>query len=527
MGRRGHIALFLAAGLVSVGLGPSSVRADPRRPATEEGPSLEATLRALESCLGVEQAVMTLGERWEEVLAEADWDRTAPGPRAYADRIAPALRHAFLSRDNPRAGRKLALELLVQLQHRDTGEPLFLRMLEVRSCPADWTALAADGLARLGGDGALESTRAALVASVPEGRAPDEAAWAMCTAVARLSDGEQPVEVQQAVRRLFLFAPQIAVGSCMPLVLALPDARALAERVIRGDDWPEQVQGVDPREERMLGPYGRGAALLALGRIGGDGVYEQLAEALEDRSIRAQPTRDGAIQGLAALGGASARMLLRQLMRDPDRRTPRIAHALLRLGDVQAAGVLREAALDPEAIVEMRVSAANAYTMLAPGRPRLVREWERDLGRSPAIGPPFEAIDARMAEMGQRLVVAERCGDDTQCWAEALSSDDPQIAARAFYQLSRSRLVDDDEAAPLLATAAAGILAMTPPNERHDLVSGAIALLARVDAEHARAHLPVVRRAHMAWEGRTNPMGLPFDIPSALGQLAERIGADD
>jgi hypothetical protein len=215
---------------------------------------------------------------------------------------------------------------------------------------------------------------------------------------------------------------------------------------------------------------------------------------------------------------------LRGALRDEGLRTPRIAHALLRLGDVPSSDALREVALDETAIVEMRVSAANAYTLLAPGRRGLARAWERDLGRAPPLGPPFEALDARMSETTARLVAAERCRADSACWAELLWSDDRQQAARAFWELSRAPIADDAEAAPLLAESAARAIADTPPNAQHDRVSGAIALLARVNPELGRPYLPVVRRARAAWEGRTNPMGLPFDIPLALGQLERRLG---
>lgn len=512
-------ALLLSLALLTV---PSAAQADLRSDGAPAEDSLAPLLAQLESCLGAEQAVAALGERWEQVLASADWDPAADGPRRFADRVALPLRSAFLSRRLPRAARHASLELLVQLA-APVGEPLFERMLEVRSCPPPWTALAADGLARLGSEGARRATAAALVAAVPGGAAPDDAAWALCGATARVTPGDPPAEVAEAARRLFLFAPQIAVQACMPLVSRLPDARALAERVLDGTDWPIEVDGPDPRERRMLEPYARGAALILLGNVRGEGVYERLAEALEDRTLRAQPTRDGAIQGLAALGGPRARQLLRELLRDPDRQTPRIAHALLRLGDVASLAALRQVALDGQAIVEMRMSAANAYTLLAAGQPGLARRWERDLGRAPPLGPPFEALDARMVEMTRRLVVAERCRADEACWAEALWAADAQEAARAYWQMSRSSGADEPETAALLGAAAARVLADSPPNERHDLVAGAVALLARLDPELARPHLAVVRRARAAWEGRTNPMGLPFDIPLALGQLERRL----
>ncbi len=74
-----------------------------------------------------------------------------------------------------------------------------------------------------------------------------------------------------------------------------------------------------------------------------------------------------------------------------------------------------------------------------------------------------------------------------------------------------------------LARIAAETLARTRPNTQHDVVAGAIALLARLDRDAVRPWLVVIRRARVAWSGRTNPMGLPFDIPLALGQLERRV----
>jgi len=124
-------------------------------------------------------------------------------------------------------------------------------------------------------------------------------------------------------------------------------------------------------------------------------------------------------------------------------------------------------------------------------------------------------------EMTERLVIAERCRRTEACWAGALTAE-VQASARAFWQLSRAEL-DDPEINAAFAAVAARALYETPPNEQHDRVAGAIALLARLDPEVSRPHLGVVRRARVAWEGRTNPMGLPFDIPLALGQLEGRI----
>jgi hypothetical protein len=82
--------------------------------------------------------------------------------------------------------------------------------------------------------------------------------------------------------------------------------------------------------------------------------------------------------------------------------------------------------------------------------------------------------------------------------------------------------VSSDEA-ERLAAVAAETLARTEPNTEHDLVAGAIALMARLDAATVRPWLVVIRRARVAWEGRTNPMGLPFDIPLALAELERRV----
>jgi hypothetical protein len=121
-----------------------------------------------------------------------------------------------------------------------------------------------------------------------------------------------------------------------------------------------------------------------------------------------------------------------------------------------------------------------------------------------------------------RLVGAQRCRRDYHCWAEALTDPDRQVAARAFWELARRREHSSEEAVELAAIAAE-TLARTPPNTEHDVVAGAIALLARLDRAAVRPWLVVIRRARVAWEGRTNPMGLPFDIPLALAELERRI----
>jgi hypothetical protein len=152
----------------------------------------------------------------------------------------------------------------------------------------------------------------------------------------------------------------------------------------------------------------------------------------------------------------------------------------------------------------------------------MARGWEEGLARSVDLGPPFEALDEKMVSMTGRLVAAERCGEDDACWARALFDTDRQVAARGFWQLARRREVSSDEA-ERLAAVAAETLARTEPNTEHDLVAGAIALMARLDAATVRPWLVVIRRARVAWEGRTNPMGLPFDIPLALAELERRV----
>jgi len=519
LGLAATLTLVATSALVAL---PSTAAADRVRGGGPTEDPIAAHLEALDQCVGAEEAVVALGERWEAVMAEASWDPAATGPRRFSERVAPGLRRAALHRRTPRAARHLVLQLLGQLRHPPAG-PMFARMLSSDRCPAEWIAIAADGLARLDTPEAERALADALVASVPGSGAPHREAWALCNGVARVSSEGASPEVRSAVARLFLFAPQIAVESCMPLVRSLPGAAELARRVLDGDRWPEPVDGPDPRDMDMLGPYGRGGALVLIGELGTDDALDRLAEGIADASDGAEPTRDGAVQGLATLGGPRARELLRDALRDPRRRTPRIAHSLLRLGDVPAAPLLRDVALDGEVLVEMRMSAANAWSLLVGGRRNLVRDWERDLAEAPPFGTPFEALDARMAALVRRLVVAERCRVREECWVEALVSDDDQVAGRAFWQLSRTAVVDEPEVAPLLAETAARTLATTPPNENHDRVAGAVALLARIDPAVARPHRAVVRRARFAWEGRTNPMGLPFDIPLALGQLARRL----
>jgi hypothetical protein len=485
--------------------------------------ALDRALPRLDSCLVAEEAIYDLGASWEQVLGEADWDPMAREPRAWVRRVGPHLRRAFFNRRLPSDIRKLALILLVEIQHPEM-RAVYHRMLELDHCPTEWIALAAQGLSLLGHPEDGAAVAQAFVSRVPDdGRAPKAASWALCASTARLiGSHEVPEDVAGAARRLFLFGPQLAVQSCMPLVARLPDAGDLARRVLDGDDWPQSVSDEDPRNHEMLHWYGRGGALILLGHVGGEDTLERLEAGLAEDSLMASPTRDGAVQGLAAQAGPQARALLRDALTDPARRTPRVAHALLRLGDEESAPVLRRVALEPSTLVEMRMSAANAYTLLAPGTNALARRWEHGLARSPDLGPPFEALDARMSSMVGRLVGAERCQRDYRCWASALTDPDRQVAARAFWELARRHEHSSEEAVEL-ATIAAETLARTPPNTEHDVVAGAIALLARLDRTAVRPWLVVIRRARVAWEGRTNPMGLPFDIPLALAELERRL----
>ncbi|MBW2460242.1 MAG: hypothetical protein JRH11_01265 [Deltaproteobacteria bacterium] len=485
--------------------------------------ALERLVPRLDSCLVAEDALYELGQSWEQVLASADWDPRAPAPRAWVRRAGPHLRRAFFNRRLSSAARKLALVLLVEVQHQNM-RPVYRRMLELDHCPTDWISLAAQGLSLMAHPEDEAAVMRAFVAEVPtDGRAPAPSSWALCAATGRMLRGDAvPPDVAAAVRRLFLFGPQLALQVCMPLLTRLPDAPALAQRVLDGEDWPMAVVGDDPRNHDMLHWYGRGGALVLLGHTGGAEAIPRLAAGLAEDSLMAAPTRDGAVQGLAAQAGPEARALLRRALSDAARRTPRVAHALLRLGDEESAPALLRVALEGSGLVEMRMSAANAYTLLAAGRPGAARRWDRALARAPDLGPPFEALDARMATMVGRLVGAERCTNDDACWAAALHDRDPQVRARAFWQLARRPEFDEDEERALAAVAAE-TLARTPPNEQHDVVAGAIALLARLDRDLARPWLSVIRRARVAWEGRTNPMGLPFDIPLALAELERRL----
>ncbi len=485
--------------------------------------ALDQAIPKLDSCLVAEEAIYDLGASWERVLGEADWDPMAREPRAWVRHVGPHLRRAFFNRRLPPDVRQLALILLVETQNPDM-RPVYRRMLELDHCPTEWLALAAQGLSLLGNPEDGAAVARAFVSRVPtDGHAPRPSAWALCAATARMiGPGEVSPEVADAARRLFLFGPQLAVQSCMPLVTRLPDAAELACRVLDEDGWPEAVSDEDPRNHEMLHWYGRGGAFILLGQVGGEDALNRLAAGLAEDSLMAAPTRDGAVQGLAARAGPRARALLRQALADPARRTPRVAYALLRLGDEESAPVLRRVALEPSSLVEMRMSAANAYTLLAPGAAGLARRWEEGLSRSADLGPPFEALDERMAQMVGRMVGAERCRSDYRCWAEALSDPDRQVAARAFWQLAR-RQEHSPEEAEALAAIAAETLARTPPNTEHDVVAGAIALLARLDRSAVRPWLSVIRRARVAWAGRTNPMGLPFDIPLALAELERRL----
>jgi hypothetical protein len=491
-------------------------------PTAQPSAGVEGHVRALSSCVSAEDAIQHLGEAWERVLADADWDPRARGPRAYADEVGPALERAFYDRSLSSHARKLALVLLVEMRWEGMRR-VYLRMLELDHCPSDWIALAAQGISLLPREpGDAPALSAAFVRRVRDARhAPHPDAWAVCAATNRAL-GDAPLDdgAADALRRLYLFAPHLTLSVCLPLLRRLPDAPDLARRVLDGTDWPIAVED-DPRDMELVIPTARGGALILLAEVGADDALARLEAGLAESDLMATPTRDGAIQGLATLAGPRARELLRDALRDPDRRTPRLAQALLRLGDVASAPMLREVALDASALVEMRVSAANAYTLLVPGRRGLARSWERDLARAPAIGPPFQALDARMAEMGARLTVAEACGTNEACWVDHLLDESPQARARSLFELARAPEHTSEETV-ILSSVAARTIVETPPNEQHDVVAGAIALLARFPPEAIRIYLPVIRSARIAWEGRTNPMGLPFDIPLALGALEER-----
>jgi len=528
VGRFAAISVFVLTAAIPAAVGAQAAQPmaqDADQPIESRGwhVALDRAIPKLDSCLVAEEAIYDLGTSWEEVLATADWDPTAREPRAWVRRVGPHLRRAFFNRRLPPDLRKLALILLVEVQHTQM-RAVYRRMLELDHCPTEWVALAAQGLSLMGQPDDRALVAEAFVARVPaDGRAPLPSSWALCASTARLiGTSDIPADVAAAARRLFLFGPQLAVQTCMPLVARLDDAPELARRVLDGDEWPSAVTDEDPRNHEMLHWYGRGGALILLGHVGGEDALPRLAAGLAEDSLMASPTRDGAVQGLAAQAGPRARALLREALSDPARRTPRVAHALLRLGDEDSARALRAVALEPSTLVEMRMSAANAYTLLAPGRGGLARRWEQGLSRSPDIGPPFEALDARMSTMVGRLVGAERCRDDMACWAAALTDSDRQVAARAFWQLARRPEFSEEEQVHL-ATIAGETLARTEPNTQHDVVAGAIALLARLDSEAAQQWLVVIRRSRVAWEGRTNPMGLPFDIPLALAELERRL----
>ncbi|MEM9189336.1 MAG: hypothetical protein AAGF12_09180 [Myxococcota bacterium] len=491
-------------------------------PVASTPPIASAQTEDPSSCLAARADIAELRDEVERTLESAEWNEGAPEFQRLVERRAPEVRQMFLRRDFDRETRTEALSLLVELNHESSAS-MFRTMLRRHNCPPPWTALAARGAALQGTLEDVAALDAAFVAAVPSGRTPDEAAWAMCTALRTVDRAPNPAR-DAAVRRLFLFAPHAATGACMPLVAGLPDAAVLARRILDGDRWPEPIED-DGRQPTILEPFGRGAALLVLAQVGADGAMERMQTAFEDRSLLAAPTRDGAIQGLAILGGSQARETLRRVIRDPELRSPRAAHGLLRLGAVGAANDLRDVALDGNAIVELRIAAANAYTHLVEGRRNLVRDWNRDVGRAPPFGPPFEAFDHRMRELGQRLDAAERCRGNLRCWLDELDGRE-QRSARAFFQLTRRTdfwETADEEALFGLTQLAVRVLATTPPNQEHDRVAGAIAILARIPRIYTTEYVDLVRAAKVAWRERSRPLGLPFDIGLALGQLENRI----
>lgn len=461
-------------------------------------------------------SVEEVGARWERALAEAGWDAEAPPVRLEAERLGAWLVARLADEREATDDAHAAVRLLAELASAG-GAPTLRHVLAEPRCAPSLRGLAALGLARSAEPDDRGRLADALAAAVPEGRAPAPHAFTLCEAAQRAFPGAAFERASAAAERLFLFAPHVAMARCSRLVVRRGSAAATARRVLDDPQWPYAVDGADDRDRAILTTLGRGAALIVLGELRTSDALPRLLEAARTRTLQTRATRDGAIQGLAALALPEARRELRAMVTDADRRAPRVAHALLRLGDVAAADALREAALDRGALVEMRLSAANAYTLLATGSPQVADGWVSGLEAAGPIGSPFEALDARLGSFHARLAVAARCGRRVDCWIDAAHAADPQERARALWQLPR--LGRDPRVTDAFVEAAVDTLEHTPPDERHDAVVGAVVVLRYVEADRVRPHRSTIRRARVAWEGRTSPMGLPIDIPLALLQL--------
>jgi len=483
--------------------------------------TLTPLLQALENPAAVEAAVRALGAEWESELLSARWQSDAEAPRRFVARVSPELRNTFAREHVPERGRDLVLSLLHDLRD-PSSESFFIALLRDGSTPPRWTARAADALARIGTDAAKEQVIAALMASASiDDRAPSDHAWGLChAAVDAAPVGDLTRELAGVVRRLFDFAPALAVQACLSLVLRVPSVGDLAREVLEAERWPHPLVS-DPRDAEAILPYAQGAALIVLANLRAPDALRRLEGAMADRSLRALPIRDGAAQGLGVVGGPRARLALRRALGDPFRRSPRVVNTLLRLGDRPSVPLLRRTALDPRAEVELRMAASNAYTLLAPASSGLTPRWENDLGALGPMGAPFEALDGRLSTFATRLAAAERCRANRTCWTRTVFDHNEQAAARALWELAVTGRFNQAEQT-VLAEALVQLLEITPPGERHDLIAGAIALFARIDHATVAPHRDAISRASSAWQGRTNPMHLPFDIPLALQQLARR-----
>jgi len=532
------VALWVAACV----LVPRSARADE---------SVAVMIARLQLPTGRVAVVRQLGVRWEEVRRESAYDDRAPAPRAFAAEVSGALVRLIESPATAAEETRLALRLIGDLAD-PSSEPLLLTRLASNDvmeagAPASRTSLVARAAARLKTPGLRIALIVALARAAPaDDVVPAESAWALCEALAQTELGAVAAvaergaattvlldeRIAEPVLRLFRFAPHAALASCLPLLLRAPGIADEARAVL--DATPDEVDGAwprlmrvgdglvaDPRDPQILIPSGRGAALVLLAETRAPDALRRLTAAMRDRRLESWRTRDGAVQGLGAIGGPRARRVLRASLGDRALRSPRAVHALLRLGDVASVRALHALALDRDAEIELRLAAANAYTLLAPARSDGASRYAAELEALGPIGAPFEALDARLAAFAPRLAVPAACPRALACTAGYLLSSDPQMAARAFWDLTRLGPRSGADAAAL-AEVAAATLARTPANTEHDRVAGAIALLARLEPAVARPHLATVRAAQAEWEGRTNPMGLPFDVPLALAQLASR-----